>query len=119
MRRAVHTPSQTELAVKIVSVFDKAKRDQLLRELRKPFVDVSFNESTHELVNVLDRVYALARLSGGLELAEHTKLNLASVRAKVLNQTCRAPPRLASHSCLERTRGAGVQSPRVKTRTRL
>lgn len=91
----------------------------LLRELRKPFVDVSFNESTHELVNVLDRVYALARLSGGLELAQHTKLNLASVRAKVLNETCRAPPRLASHSCLERTRGAGVQSPRVKTRTRL
>ena len=64
----------------------------LLRELRKPFVDVSFNESTHELVNVLDRVYALARLSGGLELAEHTELNLASVRAKVLNETCRAPP---------------------------
>ena len=96
----------------------------LLRELRKPFVDVSFNESTHELVNVLDRVYALARLSGGLELAEHTKLNLASVRAKVLNETCRAPaPRRVSHSCLERTRGAGVeagvQSLRVKTRTRL
>ena len=34
VRRAVHTPSQTELAVKIISVFDKAKRDQLLRELR-------------------------------------------------------------------------------------
>jgi len=34
VRRAVHKPSQTELAVKIISVFDKAKRDQLLRELR-------------------------------------------------------------------------------------
>ena len=70
-----------------------------------------FNESTHELVNVLDRVYALARLSGGQELAAHTNLSLASVRAKVLNETCQPPPRLASHSCLEMTRGAG---PRVK-----
>ena len=34
VRRAIHKPSQTELAVKIISVFDKAKRDQLLRELR-------------------------------------------------------------------------------------
>ena len=34
VRRAVHTPSQTELAVKVINVFDKAKRDQLLRELR-------------------------------------------------------------------------------------
>jgi len=34
VRRAVHTPSSTELAVKIINVFDKAKRDQLLRELR-------------------------------------------------------------------------------------
>ena len=34
VRRAVHTPSQTELAVKVINVFDKDKRDQLLRELR-------------------------------------------------------------------------------------
>ena len=34
VRKALHTPSGTELAVKIVSVFDKGKRDQLLRELR-------------------------------------------------------------------------------------
>ena len=34
VRRAVHTPSQTELAVKVINVFDKAKRVQLLRELR-------------------------------------------------------------------------------------
>lgn len=34
VRRAVHTPSNTELAVKVINVFDKAKRDQLLRELR-------------------------------------------------------------------------------------
>ena len=89
----------------------------LLRQLRKPFVDVSFNESTHELVNVLDRVYALARLSDGQELAAHIKLNLTSVRAKVLNETCQPPPRLASHSCLEMTRGAGLSSPRTKKRT--
>ena len=86
----------------------------LLRQLRKPFVDVSFNESTHELVNVLDRVYTLARLSGGQELAAHTNLSLASVRAKVLNETCQPPPRLASYSCLEMTRGAGLLSPRTK-----
>ena len=91
----------------------------LLRQLRKPFVDVSFNESTHELVNVLDRVYALVRLSGGQELAAHTNLSLASVRAKVLNETCQPPPRLASHSCLETARGAGLLSPGVKRRTRL
>jgi len=34
VRKALHKPSGTPLAVKILSVFDKAKRDQLLRELR-------------------------------------------------------------------------------------
>ena len=34
VRRAVHKPSQAQLAVKIINVFDKGKRDQLLRELR-------------------------------------------------------------------------------------
>ena len=34
VRRAVHTPTGTELAVKVLNVFDKGKRDQLLRELR-------------------------------------------------------------------------------------
>ena len=34
VRKALHTPSQTDLAVKIINVFDKCKRDQLLRELR-------------------------------------------------------------------------------------
>ena len=33
VRRAVHKPSQAQLAVKIINVFDKGKRDQLLREL--------------------------------------------------------------------------------------
>ena len=91
----------------------------LLRQLRKPFVDVSFNESTHGLVDVLDRVYALARLSGGQELAAHINLNLASVPAKVLNETCQPPPRLASHSCLDMTRGAGVLLPSLKRKTRM
>ena len=30
----MHTRTRTPLAVKILSVFDKGKRDQLLRELR-------------------------------------------------------------------------------------
>ncbi|KAL3904185.1 MAG: hypothetical protein SGPRY_011385, partial [Prymnesium sp.] len=34
VRKARHTPTQTDLAVKIVNVFDKSKRDQLIRELR-------------------------------------------------------------------------------------
>eukprot|EP00966_Prymnesium_polylepis_P299489 6920985-Prymnesium_polylepis.1 len=34
VRKARHKPSQTDLAVKIINVFDKCKRDQLLRELR-------------------------------------------------------------------------------------
>ena len=76
----------------------------LLRQLRKPFVDVSFNESTQELVNVLDRVYALAALSGGQELAAHINLDLASSRATVLNETCQPPPRLASHTSCRRKR---------------
>ena len=34
VRKALHRPSSTMLAVKILNVFDKGKRDQLLRELR-------------------------------------------------------------------------------------
>ena len=33
VRKARHKPSQTDLAVKIINVFDKSKRDQLLRTL--------------------------------------------------------------------------------------
>ena len=66
----------------------------LLRQLRKPFVDVTFNESTRGLSNVLDRVYALTRLSGGQELAAHIDANLTRLRAKVLNETCQPPPAL-------------------------
>ena len=34
VRKARHRPTQTDLAVKIINVFDKSKRDQLIRELR-------------------------------------------------------------------------------------
>lgn len=34
VRKARHKPTQTDVAVKIVNVFDKSKRDQLIRELR-------------------------------------------------------------------------------------
>jgi len=40
VRKARHGPSQTDLAVKIISVFDKSKRDQLLRELRTLYSSV-------------------------------------------------------------------------------
>lgn len=34
VRKAIHRPTGTPLAVKILNVFDKARRDQLVRELR-------------------------------------------------------------------------------------
>ena len=42
VRRAVHTPTGTQLAVKILNVFDKGKRDQLLRELRTLYTSQNF-----------------------------------------------------------------------------
>ena len=42
VRRAVHKPSQTQLAVKIINVFDKTKRDQLLRELRTLYTSQNY-----------------------------------------------------------------------------
>ena len=42
VRRAVHKPSQAQLAVKIINVFDKGKRDQLLRELRTLYTSQNF-----------------------------------------------------------------------------
>ena len=42
VRRAVHKPSQAQLAVKIINVFDKGKRDQLLRELRTLYSSQNF-----------------------------------------------------------------------------
>jgi len=42
VRRAVHAPTKTPLAVKILNVFDKGKRDQLLRELRTLYTSQNF-----------------------------------------------------------------------------
>tara|TARA_B110001452_G_scaffold261588_1_gene260551 strand:- start:107 stop:1345 length:1239 start_codon:yes stop_codon:yes gene_type:complete len=42
VRRAVHAPTMTPLAVKILNVFDKGKRDQLLRELRTLYTSQNF-----------------------------------------------------------------------------
>ena len=42
VRRAIHGPSKTPLAVKILNVFDKGKRDQLLRELRTLYTSQNF-----------------------------------------------------------------------------
>ena len=66
----------------------------LLRSANKPFLEVSFNESTHELVHVLRRVYTLARLwtdqwSPHLDV---TEANVARFRDPVYNETCTLPP---------------------------
>lgn len=53
VRRAVHTPSGKQLAVKILNVFDKSKREQLMRELRTLYSSqfpwlVSFHECLYD-----------------------------------------------------------------------
>jgi len=97
VRRAVHTPSQTELAVKIINVFDKAKRDQLLRELRTlytsafpwlvAFHDCLYDEGSMYIVleymdggSLADVLHA-AQLTGSGPLSE---MVLGKISARVL-----------------------------------
>ena len=52
VQRAVHSPTGVVLALKVISIYDKAKRDQLIREIQTLFdVDceclVSFNGAFH------------------------------------------------------------------------
>ena len=65
---------------------------QLLRQLRKPFLDITFNESTRGLVHLLERVYAHAHLRGAQRLAAREVVDLTRARASVLNETCQPPP---------------------------
>ena len=37
VRRAIHKPSGTELALKVMNVFDKSKREQLIKEIQLLF----------------------------------------------------------------------------------
>jgi len=98
VRRAVHKPSQTQLAVKIINVFDKGKRDQLLRELRTlyssqnypwlvAFHDCHYDEGAMYIVleymdgGSLADVLQAAQLTGSSALSESV---LARLSARVL-----------------------------------
>jgi len=98
VRRAVHKPSQAQLAVKIINVFDKGKRDQLLRELRTlyssqnypwlvAFHDCLYDEGAMYIVleymdgGSLADVLQAAQLTGSSALSEPV---LARLAARVL-----------------------------------
>jgi serine/threonine protein kinase len=98
VRRAVHKPTQAQLAVKILNVFDKGKRDQLLRELRTlytsqnfpwlvAFHDCLYDEGAMYIVleymdgGSLADVLQVAQLTGSSALSESV---MARVSARVL-----------------------------------
>jgi len=97
VRRALHKPSGTPLAVKIVNVFDKGKRDQLMRELRTlysstfpwlvSFYDCLYDEGAMYIVleymdgGSLADLLTAAQLTGSGPLSE---LMLAKVCTRVL-----------------------------------
>jgi len=101
VRRAVHTPSQTELAVKVINVFDKAKRDQLLRELRTLYSSayqwlVSFHDCLYDdgamyiVLEYMDGgsladVLIAAQLTGSGPLSEMVLAKLAARTLEGLN----------------------------------
>ena len=66
----------------------------LLRSAGKPFLEVSFNESTHELTHVLRRVYTLARLwtDQWSPQRDVTEADVARFQDPVYNETCAPPP---------------------------
>jgi len=97
VRKARHRPSQTDLAVKIVNVFDKSKRDQLLRELRTlytcafpwlvAFHDCLYDDGAMYIVleymdgGSLADVLRAAQMTGSRPLSE---LVIAKLAARVL-----------------------------------
>mmetsp|Transcript_23873 Transcript_23873/g.39478 ORF Transcript_23873/g.39478 Transcript_23873/m.39478 type:complete len:361 (+) Transcript_23873:91-1173(+) len=97
VRKAIHKPTGTPLAVKILNVFDKAKRDQLLRELRTlysstfpwlvSFYDCLYDEGAMYIVleymdgGSLADLLSAAQLTGSGPLSE---LMLAKICTRVL-----------------------------------
>ena len=96
VRRAVHTPSQTELAVKVINVFDKAKRDQLLRELRTLYSSAyQWLGSLHYFVNKAyryDPSWIALRVSYGFNGVVVRQADLPSLQAHLAKHFERRPP---------------------------
>jgi len=86
----------------------------LLRQLRKPFLDVTFNQSTNELMDVINRVYALAHLWGAQWLATRDVRSLPHSLASVLNETCDPPPISRPAAGAGAGAGAGASTNRYK-----